>query len=155
VRGIIGVVAREFLVGVWEGAHSKRQLRAGEIVSGKALPVRDQGNDRGACGLSNRVTGRENEADAGHRCLQRHFGEHSECSARDAPGSRGPCNLPSCDLPDHLVHLAFQSPTAFVIAVMMDVQKGSEGPNSSLHFQYCTGPLICAWQFVSVNWNPG
>ncbi len=41
MRGNIGSEAREFLVGVGEGAHAKRQFRAGDIVSGEALPVAD------------------------------------------------------------------------------------------------------------------
>ena len=41
VRGNIGSEAREFLVGVGEGAHAKHQFRAGDIVSGEALPVAD------------------------------------------------------------------------------------------------------------------
>jgi hypothetical protein len=41
VRGYIGGEAREFLVGVGEGAHAKHQLRAGDSVSGDALPVVD------------------------------------------------------------------------------------------------------------------
>jgi hypothetical protein len=41
VRGNIGSEAREFLVGVGEGAHTRHQLRAGDAVSGEALPVAD------------------------------------------------------------------------------------------------------------------
>jgi hypothetical protein len=41
VRGIIGSEAREFLVGVGEGAHAKDHFRAGDTVSGDALPVAD------------------------------------------------------------------------------------------------------------------
>jgi hypothetical protein len=41
VRGNIGGEAREFLVGVGEGAHAKHQFRAGDTVSGEALPVAD------------------------------------------------------------------------------------------------------------------
>jgi len=41
VRGNIGGEAREFLVGVGEGAHAKHQFKAGDTVSGKALPVAD------------------------------------------------------------------------------------------------------------------
>ena len=42
VRGSIGGEAREFLVGVGEGAHAKHRFRAGETVSGVALlPNRD------------------------------------------------------------------------------------------------------------------
>jgi hypothetical protein len=41
VRGSIGTEAREFLLGVGQGAHAKRQFRAGDIVSGNALPVVD------------------------------------------------------------------------------------------------------------------
>jgi hypothetical protein len=41
VRGNIGGEAREFLVGVGEGAHAKHQFQAGDTVSGEALPVAD------------------------------------------------------------------------------------------------------------------
>jgi hypothetical protein len=41
VRGNIGFEAREFLVGVGEGAHAKHNFRAGDAVSGDALPVAD------------------------------------------------------------------------------------------------------------------
>ena len=41
VRGSIGGEAREFLVGVGEGAHTKHRLQAGITVSGDALPVTD------------------------------------------------------------------------------------------------------------------
>ena len=41
VRGSIGGEAREFLVGVGEGAHAKHGFRAGDTVSGVALPVSD------------------------------------------------------------------------------------------------------------------
>ncbi len=41
VRGSIGSEAREFLVGVGEGAHAKHQFRAADTVSGQALPVAD------------------------------------------------------------------------------------------------------------------
>jgi hypothetical protein len=41
VRGSIASEAREFLVGVGEGAHAKHQFRAGDTVSGEALPVAD------------------------------------------------------------------------------------------------------------------
>lgn len=41
VRGTIGSEAREFLVGVGEGAHAKHQFKAGDTVSGEALPVAD------------------------------------------------------------------------------------------------------------------
>lgn len=41
VRGTVGREERDFLVGVGEGAHAKHQFRAGDIVSGEALPVAD------------------------------------------------------------------------------------------------------------------
>ncbi len=41
VRGSIGGEGREFLVGVGEGAHAKHHFRAGDNVSGDALPVAD------------------------------------------------------------------------------------------------------------------
>jgi hypothetical protein len=41
VRGSIGGEAREFLVGVGEGAHVKHRFRAGDTASGDALPVAD------------------------------------------------------------------------------------------------------------------
>ena len=41
VRGRIGSEAREFLVGVGEGAHAKHNFRAGDLVSADALPVAD------------------------------------------------------------------------------------------------------------------
>ncbi len=41
VRGSIGCEGREFLVGVGEGAHAKHHFRAGDNVSGDALPVAD------------------------------------------------------------------------------------------------------------------
>ncbi len=41
VRGTAGTDARDFLVGVGEGAHTKHQFKAGDIVSGEALPVAD------------------------------------------------------------------------------------------------------------------
>ncbi len=41
VRGNIGIEPREFLVGVGEGAHAKHNFRAGDAVSGDALPVAD------------------------------------------------------------------------------------------------------------------
>jgi len=41
VRGNIGFEAREFLVGVGEGAHAKHNFQAGDAVSGDALPVAD------------------------------------------------------------------------------------------------------------------
>ncbi len=41
VHGRIGGEAREFLVGVGEGAYTKHQFRAGDTVSGAALPVAD------------------------------------------------------------------------------------------------------------------
>jgi hypothetical protein len=40
-RGNVGTVAREFLLGVGQGAHGKHQFRAGDTVSGDALPVID------------------------------------------------------------------------------------------------------------------
>jgi len=41
VRGTVGGEAREFLVGVGQGAHSKHQFRAGTAISGVALSVPD------------------------------------------------------------------------------------------------------------------
>lgn len=41
VSGRIGSEAREFLVGVGQGAHAKHQFQAGAAVSGDALPVPD------------------------------------------------------------------------------------------------------------------
>ena len=41
VRGNVGSEAREFLIGVGESAHAKHQFRAGDTVSGEALPVAD------------------------------------------------------------------------------------------------------------------
>lgn len=41
VRGSIGTEAREFLLGAGQGAHARHQFRAGDIVSGDALPVID------------------------------------------------------------------------------------------------------------------
>jgi len=41
VRGSVGNEAREFLVGVVQGAHTKHHFRAGSAVSGDALPVPD------------------------------------------------------------------------------------------------------------------
>lgn len=41
VRGNMGDEAREFLVGVGGGAHAKQHFRAGDTVSGGALPVAD------------------------------------------------------------------------------------------------------------------
>ncbi len=41
VSGRVGSEAREFLVGVGQGAHTKHQFRAGSAVSGDALPVLD------------------------------------------------------------------------------------------------------------------
>jgi hypothetical protein len=41
VRGSVGTEAREFLLGVGQGAHAKHQFRAGDTVSGDALPVVD------------------------------------------------------------------------------------------------------------------
>ena len=41
VSGRIGSEAREFLVGVGQGAHTKHHFRAGYAVSGDALPVPD------------------------------------------------------------------------------------------------------------------
>jgi hypothetical protein len=41
VHGNIGSEAREFLVGVGEGAHAKHHFQAGDTVSGDALPAAD------------------------------------------------------------------------------------------------------------------
>lgn len=41
VRGRVGTDAREFRVGVGQGAHAKHQFRVGDTVSGDALPVAD------------------------------------------------------------------------------------------------------------------
>ncbi len=41
VRGTIGNDAREFLVGVGQGAHAKHQFQARTAVSSEALPVPD------------------------------------------------------------------------------------------------------------------
>ena len=41
VRGRVGNDAREFLVGMGQGAHAKHQFQAGTAVSGVALPVPD------------------------------------------------------------------------------------------------------------------
>ena len=41
VRGSVGSEAREFLVGVGEGAHTKHHFQVGDTVSGDALPVAD------------------------------------------------------------------------------------------------------------------
>ena len=41
VRGRVGSEAREFLVGVGQGAHARHHFRAGNAVSGDALPVPD------------------------------------------------------------------------------------------------------------------
>jgi hypothetical protein len=41
VSGRVGSEAREFLVGVRQGAHTKHHFRAGNAVSGDALPVPD------------------------------------------------------------------------------------------------------------------
>ena len=41
VSGRVGSEAREFLVGIGQGAHTKHQLQAGNAVSGNALPVAD------------------------------------------------------------------------------------------------------------------
>jgi len=41
VRGRVGSDAREYLVGVGQGAHAKHQFHAGIAVSGHALPVPD------------------------------------------------------------------------------------------------------------------
>ncbi|MGB3552938.1 MAG: hypothetical protein WA993_19825 [Candidatus Binatus sp.] len=43
VSGRVGSEARQFLVGVGQGAHTKHQFRAGNAVSGDALPVPDPG----------------------------------------------------------------------------------------------------------------
>ena len=40
VRGRVGSEAREFLVGVGQGAHAKHQFRSGTAVSGEALRFR-------------------------------------------------------------------------------------------------------------------
>jgi len=42
VRGRVGTEGREFLVGVGQGAHTKHHFRAGNALSGDALPVPDQ-----------------------------------------------------------------------------------------------------------------
>lgn len=41
VRGTIGSEAREFLIGVGQGAHAKHRFQVGTAVSGEALPVPD------------------------------------------------------------------------------------------------------------------
>ena len=41
IHGIIRDEEREFLVGIGKGAQTKHQFRAGDIVSGKAVPVAD------------------------------------------------------------------------------------------------------------------
>ena len=41
VRGMVGSEAREFLVGVGQGAHAEHQFQAGAAVSGDASPVPD------------------------------------------------------------------------------------------------------------------
>ena len=41
VRGSVGTEAREFPLGVGQGAHAKHQFRVGDAVSGDALPVAD------------------------------------------------------------------------------------------------------------------
>jgi hypothetical protein len=41
VRGSIGAQAREFRLGVGQGAHAKHHFRVGDSVSGDALPVAD------------------------------------------------------------------------------------------------------------------
>jgi hypothetical protein len=41
VRGTIGSDAREFLVGVGQGAHAKHRFQVGTAVSGEALPIPD------------------------------------------------------------------------------------------------------------------
>jgi hypothetical protein len=41
VRGRVGNEARDFLVGVGQGAHAKHQFCAGTALSGDALPVLD------------------------------------------------------------------------------------------------------------------
>jgi hypothetical protein len=41
IHGHVGGEAREFLMGVGEGAHAKDHFQAGDKVSGKALPVAD------------------------------------------------------------------------------------------------------------------
>jgi hypothetical protein len=42
VQGTIGDEEREFLVGIGRGAEAKHQFRAGDVVSGKAVPVADE-----------------------------------------------------------------------------------------------------------------
>jgi hypothetical protein len=42
VRGNVGPEAREFHLGVGQGAHARHQFRAGDTVSSDALPVVDQ-----------------------------------------------------------------------------------------------------------------
>jgi hypothetical protein len=41
VRGCVGSEARDFLVGVGQATHTKHHLRAGNAVSGEALPAQD------------------------------------------------------------------------------------------------------------------
>jgi hypothetical protein len=41
VRGSVGTEAREFLLGIGQGAQAKHQFRAEDTVSGNALPVVD------------------------------------------------------------------------------------------------------------------
>ena len=41
VRGRVGSEAREFLVGVGQGAHTRHHFRTGNAVSGDALPIPD------------------------------------------------------------------------------------------------------------------
>jgi len=42
VQGIIGGEEMEFLLGVGKAVHTKHQLRAGDVLSGKAQPVTDE-----------------------------------------------------------------------------------------------------------------
>jgi hypothetical protein len=63
VRGNVGTEARAFLVGVGQGAHARHQFRAGDTVSGDALPVVDPRLETvGFYKISNlKVRGREAE----------------------------------------------------------------------------------------------
>ena len=42
VEGTIGDIEREFTVGIGKAAQAKHQFRAGDIVSGKAVPIADE-----------------------------------------------------------------------------------------------------------------
>jgi hypothetical protein len=42
VEGVVGNDEREFLVGIGKGTQAKHKFRAGDIVSGKCLPVEDE-----------------------------------------------------------------------------------------------------------------